>query len=117
MDDDNRSLVPVPDDSLANTAAGAKRIVSAMVSETLAIGRLQQVGGEVFRLLIGNLDEPTAEAHAQLVQIALGEKFTGVPGSELEFRSRMGVLPPAGARHAHGAGRCRHRGRSFVLAR
>jgi hypothetical protein len=172
MDDDNRSLVPVPDDSLANTAAGSKRILAEMVGETLALvhhkqtesrpavkqqpipedkleaflkvaGAMLQAGvdspeklaefaekqafgtklrgyyqglwdamsmvrpeldgthdwtkiakdrdgeeaegggrtkiriqdGEVFRLLIGNLDEPTADGHAQLVQIALGEKF------------------------------------------
>ncbi len=37
--DDNRSLIPLPDGSLANTAAGAQRIMSAMVGETLALAR------------------------------------------------------------------------------
>jgi Leucine-rich repeat (LRR) protein len=35
----DRSLVPVPDGSLANTRAGAKRILSTMVAETLALTR------------------------------------------------------------------------------
>ena len=39
MDDNSRSLVPFSDGSLANTAAGAERILSAMVEEALALGR------------------------------------------------------------------------------
>jgi hypothetical protein len=74
--DNLHSLVPLPDCSLANTTAGAKRILAEMVGETLTIGQLQQAGREIFHLLIGNLDEPTADGHARLVQIALGEKFT-----------------------------------------
>lgn len=40
--DNSHSLVPVPDGSLANTAAGAKRIISAMVGEMLALTRREQ---------------------------------------------------------------------------
>lgn len=39
MDENNYSLIPRPEGSLANTAAGAKRIMSAMVGETLDVVR------------------------------------------------------------------------------
>lgn len=42
MDDDNRSLIPLPDASLANMASGAQRIMSAMVEEMLALTRQEQ---------------------------------------------------------------------------
>ena len=41
-DNEDRSLIPLPDGSLANTAAGARRILSAMIGETLAIGQQRE---------------------------------------------------------------------------
>lgn len=56
MDDDSRSLIPLPDGSLANTMTGARRIVSAMVGEMLSIAqsvvplRASALGIEIARL-------------------------------------------------------------------
>ena len=41
--DNSHSLIPRPDVSLANTAAGPKRILSAMVGDALALGREEAV--------------------------------------------------------------------------
>jgi Leucine-rich repeat (LRR) protein len=41
-DNEDHSLISLPDGSLANTAAGAKRIMSAMVGEMLALTRQEQ---------------------------------------------------------------------------
>ena len=38
-DNEDHSLIPLPDGSLANTAAGAKRVLAEMVGETLALTR------------------------------------------------------------------------------
>src|SRR5437762_736964 len=43
MNDGSHSLVPVPDSSLASPTPGAKRIVSAIVGETLALIRCEEV--------------------------------------------------------------------------
>ena len=54
--DNNRSLIPLPDGSLANTAAGAKRIMSAMVGETLALTRQEQSSIQSARWKIGDYE-------------------------------------------------------------
>ena len=59
MDNNDRSLIPLPDGSLANMVAGTKRILSAMVEETLALGRDEAVGQTAkFRIGDYNWCEP-----------------------------------------------------------
>lgn len=51
--DNSHSLIPRPDVSLANTAAGPKRVMSAMVGDALAIGREEAVA-QTARFRIGD---------------------------------------------------------------
>ena len=53
--DDNRSLIPLPDGSLANTAAGAGRKMAAMIEETLLLARREAVA-RTDRLKIGDYE-------------------------------------------------------------
>ena len=51
--DEDRSLIPLPDSSLGNTAAGAGRKMSAMVEETLVLAR-QEAAARTNRFKIGD---------------------------------------------------------------
>ena len=55
-DNHDRSLVPVPDGSLANTAAGATRILSVMVGEMLALTRREQAAIQFAKWKIGDYE-------------------------------------------------------------
>ncbi len=55
-ENEDRSLISLPDGSLANTTAGAKRIMSAMVEQTLAVARQEQAGIQSARRKIGEYE-------------------------------------------------------------
>lgn len=54
--DNTRSLIPLPDASLANIATGAKRLLSEMVGETLALTRQEQTSIQSARRRIGDYE-------------------------------------------------------------
>ena len=53
-DQEDRSLIPLRDVSLANTAAGASRILAAMVEQTLALTRQEPLSNQFASWRIGN---------------------------------------------------------------
>ena len=55
-DNEDRSLISLPDGSLANTAVGAQRIVSAMVGEMLALTRQEQASIQSAKRKIGDYE-------------------------------------------------------------
>ena len=55
-DNEDRSLIPLPDSSLANTAAGAKRIMSEMVGGTLALTRQEDTRVQAAKRRIGEYE-------------------------------------------------------------
>ena len=55
-DNEDRSLISLHDGSLANTAVGAQRIMSAMVGEMLALTRQEQAGIQSAKRKIGDYE-------------------------------------------------------------
>jgi hypothetical protein len=81
-DDEDRSLIPLPDVSLANTAAGAKRIMSEIIGETLALARFSEVGKT-----IGITKAADSEIEEMLRLARINDGGTGfAPNYEEAFR-------------------------------
>lgn len=68
----NRSLVVRPAGSVEKTAPGAKRILSGMVADTLALVKKEQPPKRVFRVLTCTGDQDFSEMLQDIIQVQLG---------------------------------------------